>query len=182
MNDRIRISDADRERVTAWLRDHYAEGRLTTEELDERVSAALSAKTVGDLRPLVADLPGPAPMPEPAQGMQAPPAWAGGGRMAVMRRPRILPIVLIVLLAAIVIPGAGIVVGAFLKLLLVIWLLVCLAGVIAAARFRRRLRRQWQSGYGQQWRQWQQQLNQRQNWQQWHQWHQHYRNYHGDAD
>ena len=46
MNDHIRVSDADRERVTARLRDHYAEGRLTREELDERVTAALNAKTV----------------------------------------------------------------------------------------------------------------------------------------
>ena len=41
----MRASDAEREAVTARLRDHYAEGRLTNDELDERVSAALSAKT-----------------------------------------------------------------------------------------------------------------------------------------
>jgi len=41
MDDRIRVSDADRERVTARLREHFAEGRLSQEELDERLSAAL---------------------------------------------------------------------------------------------------------------------------------------------
>jgi DNA-binding PadR family transcriptional regulator len=60
-DDRIRISDADRERATARLRDHYAEGRLTREELDERVTAALNARIIGDLRRVMADLPGPAP-------------------------------------------------------------------------------------------------------------------------
>ena len=66
MDDRIRISDADRDRVTARLREHFAEGRLSREELDERLSAALSAKTFGDLRRVMADLPGPAPAPVPA--------------------------------------------------------------------------------------------------------------------
>ena len=42
MDDHIRVSDADRERVTSRLREHFAEGRLTSDELDERVSAALS--------------------------------------------------------------------------------------------------------------------------------------------
>ena len=45
MEDRMRASDADREQVTAKLRDHFAEGRLTQDELDERVTAALGATT-----------------------------------------------------------------------------------------------------------------------------------------
>ena len=63
--DRIRISDHDREHATARLCDHFAEGRLTREELDERITAALNAKTVGDLRRVMADLPesGPASPP-----------------------------------------------------------------------------------------------------------------------
>ena len=56
-NDRMRISDSDRDRVAAQLRDHYAEGRLTSEELDERVTATLNARTAGDLRRVMADLP-----------------------------------------------------------------------------------------------------------------------------
>ena len=59
--DRIRISDHDREHATARLCDHFAEGRLTREELDERITAALSARTAGDLRRVMADLPGPRP-------------------------------------------------------------------------------------------------------------------------
>jgi DNA-binding PadR family transcriptional regulator len=56
-DDRIRVSDRDRERATARLRDSFAEGRLTREELDERITAALNAQTVGDLRRITADLP-----------------------------------------------------------------------------------------------------------------------------
>jgi DNA-binding PadR family transcriptional regulator len=55
--DQVRASDADRERAVASLRDHFAEGRLTRAELDERLTTALSAQTAGDLRRLMADLP-----------------------------------------------------------------------------------------------------------------------------
>src|SRR5258708_25974376 len=61
MDDRLRISDADRDRATALLRDHFAAGRLSAEELDERLAAALDAKTAGDLRRVLADLPETAP-------------------------------------------------------------------------------------------------------------------------
>lgn len=47
------------------LRQSHAEGRLTIEELEERVERAYSARTVGDLAPLVSDLPAPPPPPPP---------------------------------------------------------------------------------------------------------------------
>ncbi|MEV6975109.1 DUF1707 domain-containing protein [Kitasatospora sp. NPDC093806] len=53
----IRASDADRERVAELLRDAYAEGRLDVEEHAERIEAAYSAKTLGELAPLTRDLP-----------------------------------------------------------------------------------------------------------------------------
>jgi DNA-binding PadR family transcriptional regulator len=56
-DDHIRVSDRDRERATARLRDSFAEGRLTREELDERITKALNARTAGDLRRITADLP-----------------------------------------------------------------------------------------------------------------------------
>jgi len=49
MDDRIRISDADRERVTSRLREHFAEGRLTSEELEERITAADLGSTEHDV-------------------------------------------------------------------------------------------------------------------------------------
>jgi hypothetical protein len=56
----VRASDADRERTAAQLSAHAAAGRLTPQELDERVEAAYAARTHGELDHLVADLP-PAP-------------------------------------------------------------------------------------------------------------------------
>jgi hypothetical protein len=54
---RIRASDADRDRVTALLREHHAAGRLTTDEVRERLDRALEARTLGDLDALMTDLP-----------------------------------------------------------------------------------------------------------------------------
>jgi len=125
MDDQIRVSDADRERVTTRLRDHFAEGRLTHGELDERVSAALSAKTFGDLRPLMADLPGPVPAPPAARR----PPRAGPPRRGYRRRPRVLPLILVALLVALVVPGGGWVIAAFFRLVLLLWLAFCLSGL-----------------------------------------------------
>jgi hypothetical protein len=54
---RIRASDADRDRTAALLREHHAAGRLTMEEFNERMDAALNAKTLTELDDLLADLP-----------------------------------------------------------------------------------------------------------------------------
>lgn len=53
----MRASHADRDLVVEILRDAAAEGRLTSEELDERVEAALTARTLRDLAALTRDLP-----------------------------------------------------------------------------------------------------------------------------
>ena len=53
----IRASDAERERVVAFLRDNAAEGRLTADELDERVGRAYAAVTRAQLASLMRDLP-----------------------------------------------------------------------------------------------------------------------------
>jgi len=65
----IRAADADRERVAASLRDHYAAGRLNGDEFNERLDKAYAATTLGELADLQTDLPAPAPppLPEPAQ-------------------------------------------------------------------------------------------------------------------
>jgi hypothetical protein len=56
--EELRVGDAERDEVTTALHEHFAQGRLTREELDERLTAALSARTVGDLREITRDLPG----------------------------------------------------------------------------------------------------------------------------
>jgi hypothetical protein len=53
----MRVSDAEREAAVTELREHYAAGRLTLEELNERVDKALAAKTRADLNALMTDLP-----------------------------------------------------------------------------------------------------------------------------
>jgi hypothetical protein len=53
----LRVSDEERERAAREIREHYAAGRLTEEELDERVQAAYRAQTQAQLRALLADLP-----------------------------------------------------------------------------------------------------------------------------
>jgi len=54
---KIRASDADRERTAALLREHHAVGRLTAEEFADRLDQVFTAKTIGDLDTLLADLP-----------------------------------------------------------------------------------------------------------------------------
>lgn len=53
----LRASDADRDHVAALLGQALAEGRLDAEEHSERLESVYRAKTLGELRPLVADLP-----------------------------------------------------------------------------------------------------------------------------
>jgi len=53
----IRVGDADREATAAELREHYASGRLTLEELNERLDQAFAAKTRADLNTVMRDLP-----------------------------------------------------------------------------------------------------------------------------
>lgn len=53
----MRASDADRERAAERLRRAAAEGRLDTDELEERLEAALGARTYAELEAVVADLP-----------------------------------------------------------------------------------------------------------------------------
>ncbi|HEX6235372.1 MAG TPA: DUF1707 domain-containing protein [Jiangellaceae bacterium] len=68
----LRASDADRERVAEVLRSAAADGRLSLEELDERLDRLYAAKTYGELEPVVADLPGLASVPRPSVPAVAP--------------------------------------------------------------------------------------------------------------
>lgn len=55
----MRASDVDRDRVAERLREAHAEGRLSLEEFQARLDAAIRARTYGDLEPLLRDLPAP---------------------------------------------------------------------------------------------------------------------------
>jgi hypothetical protein len=52
----MRASDADRDRVIDVLRGAVEDGRLTADEFEERVEAALASRTLGELAALTADL------------------------------------------------------------------------------------------------------------------------------
>jgi hypothetical protein len=53
----LRVSDQDRERAIRDLREHFAAGRLTEDELDERIQAAYAARTEDELQAVRTDLP-----------------------------------------------------------------------------------------------------------------------------
>ncbi|AZZ43203.1 DUF1707 domain-containing protein [Acidipropionibacterium jensenii] len=57
MDPNMRIGDSDRDAAVAALRDHHVAGRLTAEEFDDRMAAALAAHTRADLDELFGDLP-----------------------------------------------------------------------------------------------------------------------------
>jgi Domain of unknown function (DUF1707)/Cell wall-active antibiotics response 4TMS YvqF len=66
----LRASDADRERVAETLREAAGDGRLTMDELDERLDAVYAAKTYAELVPITHDLPdnsGAASVPAPSR-------------------------------------------------------------------------------------------------------------------
>ena len=67
----IRLSDAEREAAAADLGEHFAQGRLTSDEHAERLEQVWAAKTRGEIAPIFRDLPSayagvaaPAPAPD----------------------------------------------------------------------------------------------------------------------
>ncbi|HEY1488176.1 MAG TPA: DUF1707 domain-containing protein [Micromonosporaceae bacterium] len=55
--DLVRASDAEREAILSILHDALSQGRITSEEYSERTAVVISARTVGELRPVISDLP-----------------------------------------------------------------------------------------------------------------------------
>jgi len=89
----LRISDAERDQAATDLGEHYAQGRLTTEEHRERLDQIWAARTRRELGPIFADLPGRAfPARAPAAARPAPsrPGW------------RRIPVPLLVLFVALI--------------------------------------------------------------------------------
>ena len=67
----LRASHDDRDRVVEMLRVSAGDGRLTAEELDERLEQAMTARTYGELARLVADLPATGSAVSPAMPLKA---------------------------------------------------------------------------------------------------------------
>ena len=88
----LRIGDAEREAAVTALGEHYAAGRLTKEEYDERGRPGLGGPDASALWPLFADLPRPRrPARRPAAAAAAPGRPSG----LVVRRPAGAPVLLV---------------------------------------------------------------------------------------
>jgi hypothetical protein len=147
-HDDLRVGDAERTRVTEALHDHFAQGRLTRDELDERLDTTLSAKTYGDLRQITRDLPGPEPVAQrgsPAAGTATP-----AGPPVRGRRPRglpLLPLAIGVFVATMLLSGGTMwALFGVLKVIFLVWLVMALVGFVHLRRRRRRGRRSWSQG------------------------------------
>jgi hypothetical protein len=89
----LRIGDSERDAAAADLGEHYTAGRLTLDELHERLAAAFAAKTFGQLTQIMADLPGHGRLAElamaaqsagPPQQRQRPTSTDRAGRFAAL--------------------------------------------------------------------------------------------------
>lgn len=91
----IRASDADREHVADRLRRAAGEGRLRTEELEQRLEAALGARTYGQLDVVLRDLPGRR-LTGPSQALARRPRGAVGVTLAMLATLAVIVTVLFV--------------------------------------------------------------------------------------
>jgi hypothetical protein len=134
--EQLRVGDAERDEVTTALHEHFAQGRLTRDELDERLTATLSARTVGDLRKVTADLPGTPAVPSPGPPVAA--AYWGRGPYAAAwprggwgpRRGRPFGPLLLVAVVVTALTGGWFI----LPLLACVWLTVAFTGLRHARR------------------------------------------------
>jgi len=88
-DESLRVSDAERDETVRILGEHAAVGRLTLDELEERSSQALSAKTRGELATLTTDLPPQAGRDAPAPAQASKPVrWMVAIMSGTHRRGR----------------------------------------------------------------------------------------------
>jgi Domain of unknown function (DUF1707) len=97
-NPEMRIGDADREAAVSALGEHYASGRLTKEEYDERSSTAYAARTSSDLWPLFNDLPRPqAPASDRRRAGATPSLQRGSGHPGWWFGAWMMPVLFVVI-------------------------------------------------------------------------------------
>ena len=87
----MRIGDAEREATVAALREHFAQGRLTLDELIARLDAAFAATTYGEISRTTWDLPhAPAPM-KPSARWADPHRYVGGFQGVLHHGGQVVP-------------------------------------------------------------------------------------------
>jgi hypothetical protein len=123
--DSLRASDADRDVATDRLRDAAGEGRLEPEELEQRIDAALRARTYGELESLLRDLP---------RGKDLP--WRRPGRP--LARPALVGVGLVAA-ATLAVAAVALVILAVLAIaaLAAVWWVGCILFWIVCCRSRR---------------------------------------------
>ncbi len=117
-----RIGDREREAAATALGEHYAAGRISKEEYDERSAVVWAAKTNAELRPVFADLPAARRQP-PSAPVSPPVPQRRTGRPGGWRIP-LLPLLVLVI-------------GIALLTELPLWLLLPAAGWLWFAGVRR---------------------------------------------
>ena len=127
----LRASDKDRDTIAERLREAAAEGRLLIEELEQRLGAALTARTYGELEALIADLPGPRLTSRPRRR---------SSRMPLV--PKLGLIVGAILIAPIVLASIALAVQLALGVILVWWIWAAVAWLAFG-----RVRRRWHRGH-----------------------------------
>jgi hypothetical protein len=76
----LRIGDAEREAAANSLRDHFAQGRLTMEEFNQRLDAIFAAKTQRQLDEISSDLPQASRPTGPPLPVAATPSYSRGNQ------------------------------------------------------------------------------------------------------
>jgi hypothetical protein len=118
-DDMIRASDHDQENAAELLREAYAVGRLSHKELDERAAAAYSARTLGELHDLTADLPFQAARTGLPSDIVAPPlAPRRAGRHRLGQLIWIFALIAVAGVAGLMSPAAGWVAAALIPVVL----------------------------------------------------------------
>jgi hypothetical protein len=145
---RMRVSDAERERVATFLREQAVEGRLDHEELEDRLEGAYRAKTAGELEDLIEDLPH---RRVPARPVQRRPERRHGAPPLVL----VLGVALLTLLTVPTLMAGGVAVAIALVMAIMVAVFVLgfafgpfiLIGFLIAQAARRRRPRHWSPRY-----------------------------------
>ncbi|MGA9857368.1 MAG: DUF1707 domain-containing protein [Solirubrobacteraceae bacterium] len=118
----LRASDDDREKIVSRLHAAATEGRIASDELEQRVSAALKARTYGDLDATVADLPAPRGTRHPSR-RRSTAGWA-------VSTIRAYPLLLLFAIPAVAVTAALMIAVA------VVWVVVMAAAMVLGGRPR----------------------------------------------